>query len=93
MILMNHISNRYLRPIKVTAFAQAVTGLAISIIPCGNLLTLPFVVALVSYWAAVLLMVLRRPNSPTPGDIRVVYLLFWAIWGVVEGLFTITGWL
>lgn len=73
-----HISNRYFGALKFNAFFQILAAAVSSTILCDVLS--PLLVAMVAYWAATVIVVIRRPAAPSRGDLLVVQWFFLAVY-------------
>jgi hypothetical protein len=66
------VAPQYWPAIKWAATQQAVTGVVSAMLLDGGVLFRVWCIAFLAFWAAVLLIVLRRPISPTRVDILLI---------------------
>lgn len=72
MNLSADLSPHYKRPITVAAVASALLMLLSAVVLDGGGTALATFCAIVGFWTGVILIVARRPQSPTKADIDVL---------------------
>jgi hypothetical protein len=77
------ISDKYLGPVMFNVFLQTGAAFLVSISLCDAGMGIPIIVSMAFYWIGMLLVVLRRPNSPTKGDI------FFANWACLIAIMAV----
>lgn len=76
---MNAISQAYGRPIRTSLICQIAVGLLASLALDGGVLARVVGVAILAFWLCLVVILVRRPRSPSKLDLRIVQWAFWPI--------------
>jgi hypothetical protein len=70
--LSRQFSSAYWPPVKAALLQQGITAILALLVLDGGLTFHVTMIAIVAYWLAFCIVIVRRPDSPTRGDLRLV---------------------